>query len=344
MRDLPAGEIELEDGGAALLDVHALLADVAARADRHVKLGAVGAGQQCARPMVADRQVEELRALVGDAGLRRPCRGSAPRCRCWRHRAGRRPAPCRRAGAGLRGRRTVSSATPSPLASRSSEMRLAFSAIEPERRCTQVCAIARGDQELPGSLAASATSTSPLGSTCSQRGCLRFLAKACTARPVGCLRRHALRPRLAGHRPFHGRAASFPWDREFGASARVLVAPLRGSSSRSSLVPVRTSDRTPGFCASLILRNVAVQNTASAISLNGAGPHRQSPERESACMNAIATGEVPIEPVGRGTTDKKSPAEAGLGLMSNAVIIGVHWDCAACRASASARRSGPLAC
>src|SRR5688572_22791795 len=47
--------------------------------------------------------------------------------------------------------------------------------------------MARGDHDDSGSVAASATSTSPLGSTCSQRGCLRPCANACTANPWAAL-------------------------------------------------------------------------------------------------------------------------------------------------------------
>src|SRR5262245_12324340 len=76
-------------------------------------------------------------------------------------------------------------ATPSPSASRRMEMRLAFSAVEPDRLWAQFCTIARGDQPvLAGSLAASATSTSPFGSTSIQRGCLSPFAKARTCRPL----------------------------------------------------------------------------------------------------------------------------------------------------------------
>src|SRR5262245_6801217 len=59
-------------------------------------------------------------------------------------------------------------------------MRFAFSTMAPERRCTMFSTMARGDQEATGSVAASATRTSPLGKTCSQRGCFSPLAKAAT--------------------------------------------------------------------------------------------------------------------------------------------------------------------
>src|SRR4029453_10807109 len=47
--------------------------------------------------------------------------------------------------------------------------------------------MARGDQEGAGSVAASATSTSPLGKTCNQRGCLSPRAKAPTSREAAAL-------------------------------------------------------------------------------------------------------------------------------------------------------------
>ena len=80
-----------------------------------------------------------------------------------------------------------SSAAPSPSLSRKSEMRLAFSTIAPDRRCTMFWMMARGDQEGAGSVAASATSTSPLGKTCNQRGCLSPRAKAPTSREAAAL-------------------------------------------------------------------------------------------------------------------------------------------------------------
>ena len=183
----PAGEVELENGRAAFLDVHALLADIAARADGHEQLRPVGAGQQGPCPMMANGQIQELGALVGDACVAGLVGKRAPRCPCWRRRAGRPPAPFRTADASPSRNTNCSSATPSRLVSRSSEIRLAFSTIEPDRRCTMFWTIVRGHQDFAGSLAASATSTSPLGSTCSHRGCFRPCANATTCRPAAAL-------------------------------------------------------------------------------------------------------------------------------------------------------------
>src|SRR5262245_52181204 len=66
-------------------------------------------------------------------------------------------------------------------------MRLAFSTIAPAHRCTQFAARERNDQDLSGSVDASATSTSPFGSTYSQRGCFSSRAKATTFRPAAAL-------------------------------------------------------------------------------------------------------------------------------------------------------------
>ena len=62
-------------------------------------------------------------------------------------------------------------------------MRLAFSTIEPDRRCTQFCTIVRGDHRVAGSLAASATSTSPLGSTMQPARMLEALGEGSNLQP-----------------------------------------------------------------------------------------------------------------------------------------------------------------
>jgi len=79
------------------------------------------------------------------------------------------------------------SATPSPSASRSSTMRLAVGAPAPAFFCTDFITLPLSplaSSGLGGALV-SATSTSPLGSTNSQRGWLRFVANALTATPAG---------------------------------------------------------------------------------------------------------------------------------------------------------------
>ena len=67
MRLLPLGQIELVDGGAAFLDFHAALGDIAERADPDIELLAVGARQQAPRPMPAGLEGDELPPRRGDA-------------------------------------------------------------------------------------------------------------------------------------------------------------------------------------------------------------------------------------------------------------------------------------
>ena len=61
------GEIELVDRGAAFLDLHAHLGDVAERADAGIELLAVGACEQAARPVAARLEGGEPLARRGDA-------------------------------------------------------------------------------------------------------------------------------------------------------------------------------------------------------------------------------------------------------------------------------------
>ena len=67
MRLRAAGQIELVDRGAAFLDLHAVLGDVAERADADIELLAVRARQQAARPMPAGLEGDELPPRRGDA-------------------------------------------------------------------------------------------------------------------------------------------------------------------------------------------------------------------------------------------------------------------------------------
>ena len=60
MRLVPVGEVELVDAGAAFLDLHAVVADVAERADADIELRAVRARQQAARPVAAGLEAGEL--------------------------------------------------------------------------------------------------------------------------------------------------------------------------------------------------------------------------------------------------------------------------------------------
>ena len=62
---LAAGAIDLQHGGAILLGLDAVLADIAVGADGRIELGAVGAGGEVLGPVVIDgagRQVGELHA------------------------------------------------------------------------------------------------------------------------------------------------------------------------------------------------------------------------------------------------------------------------------------------
>src|SRR5437868_6206767 len=65
---LAASQIELIDCGAALLDLHAVLGDVAERADAGIELFAVRARQQAPRPVSGGLERHELAPLGGDAG------------------------------------------------------------------------------------------------------------------------------------------------------------------------------------------------------------------------------------------------------------------------------------
>src|SRR3546814_13160192 len=59
-----SGEVELVDGGAAFLDLHAVVADVRGRTDRDIKFAAVRAGEEVARPVAGSialrGQVDDL--------------------------------------------------------------------------------------------------------------------------------------------------------------------------------------------------------------------------------------------------------------------------------------------
>ena len=97
--------IDLPDRRAPRLGLHAVLGDVAVRADGDVELRAVRARDHVLGPVMIDRTGRQL-----DHGLARrldssrpPGTESAPRHRCWRRRNRRRPAPCRTANAGPRG-------------------------------------------------------------------------------------------------------------------------------------------------------------------------------------------------------------------------------------------------
>ncbi len=62
---LPGTHVELPDRGAARFRVDAVLGHVAVRADRHVKLAAVGARDDVLRPVMVDRtcrKIGDLRA------------------------------------------------------------------------------------------------------------------------------------------------------------------------------------------------------------------------------------------------------------------------------------------
>src|SRR5207302_6977561 len=60
-------EIELVDRGAALLDRHATLGDVAERTDPGIELFSIHARQQAPRPMSARLERDELSPFGGDA-------------------------------------------------------------------------------------------------------------------------------------------------------------------------------------------------------------------------------------------------------------------------------------
>ena len=83
----------------------------------------------------------------------------------------------------------LSSAIPSPFASRSSVMRLAEGTTEPAFSIIFFCTAPR--IPLPssgrGGAAVSATSTSPFGKVYNQRGCSRPVAKAFTWTPAGAV-------------------------------------------------------------------------------------------------------------------------------------------------------------
>ncbi len=71
MRVWPVATINLEDGGAAFLDLHAVLGDVAVGADGRIELLAVGAGDDVLGPVMvelAGRQVRDLDARRRDLG------------------------------------------------------------------------------------------------------------------------------------------------------------------------------------------------------------------------------------------------------------------------------------
>src|SRR4051812_25624282 len=52
---LPGARIDLPDGGAARLGFHAVVADVAVRTDRHVKVLAIRTRDDILRPVMIDR-------------------------------------------------------------------------------------------------------------------------------------------------------------------------------------------------------------------------------------------------------------------------------------------------
>ncbi len=65
-------QVKLIDGCPAFLDLHAIVGDIAERADTRKEFLAVGAGQQAPRPMPAGLEADELAARRGDAvGARR---------------------------------------------------------------------------------------------------------------------------------------------------------------------------------------------------------------------------------------------------------------------------------
>ena len=170
MRLRAAREVDFVDRGAAFLDRHALLGDIGERADAGIELLLVGARQQAARPVAGRLEVDQLRPGAGDAAWRRPRRGRRPRRRCCRHRRCRRPAPCRRLVLTLEEDLALS-ATPSPSASRSRVMRFGADAHRGGAPHRADHGVVEDRLAAPASNIASATSTSPLGSTSIQRGC-----------------------------------------------------------------------------------------------------------------------------------------------------------------------------
>ena len=170
-RLLPLGRSTSQIAARPSSTVHAVFRDVAVRADRGVELLAIAAREQRLGPVViaSGRQVGDLRPLRRDS--RRTCDvGKA------QHRIGIGNIEIvadeshteRRIQALDEGH--LDSALPSPLASRSSVIRLALGTPAPASFMKNFISFALMPDASRGGAFVSATNTSPLGSTYSQRG------------------------------------------------------------------------------------------------------------------------------------------------------------------------------
>ena len=183
MRLVPRGQIELVDRGAAFLDLHAVLGDVAERADAGIELLAVRARQQAPRPMPAGLERDELASLGGDAVRARDIRkgdhavgvadieGVADQ----RH-AERLAQPFHENPASFGDAVAVGVAQQRDAVGADAERRGA-----PHRRLHRI--VEHAPAAVRRSAFDSAMSTSPLGSTLIQRGWSRPVANALTLSP-----------------------------------------------------------------------------------------------------------------------------------------------------------------
>src|SRR5882724_274001 len=156
------------------------------------------------------------------------------------------------------------SATPVPRESRSRVMRLALGVIEPARFMNRFCTQPRTPLASAGFGGAfvSATSTSPLGNTYSQRGCARPVANAVTVSPA------AGTGWPPGGQPFAG-ATYKVGSSDFSGGGICGFGPIPASSGRRAVPPQAPS--TTQLIANTARRDAVDMEPATASKMPRSG-------------------------------------------------------------------------
>ena len=161
------------------------------------------------------------------------------------------------------------SAVPSPSASRSSVIRLGLTPTEPA--AARPSCISAGLSDL-GSVRASATSTSPLGNTWSQRGLSRPAPNASTSKPSGAAGprpsgQPITREKLTAEADWSGSgsfgAGPIPGISEIGAWAMALAA------GRATTTATAAAERRTAAWARRFMRQLLLSGRAAALGAGG---------------------------------------------------------------------------